>query len=229
MPTKQTKEPARGDQTREALIQAATIIFARDGFHAASTRAIADAAAANQALIGYHFGGKQGLYLAVFDAIAAEVQSRAGTLAAGLQRLLAEPEASLDAAARQARYLPPLMGIAETWLGLMMSAKTEAWSQLIVREQQHPTEAFNRVYDAFMGRMLGLLTQLVLRLRGDGDTQRARGIVAGLFGQILVWRVARAGMLRHMGWQGIGQSEYAEVLVLVRANIKALVLQEEVP
>lgn len=229
MPTKKSKEPARGDQTREALVQAATPIFARDGFHAASTRAIAEAAKANQALIGYHFGGKQGLYLAVFDAIAADVQSRAGSLAVGLQRLLAEPEGQLDAAARQARYLPPLMAVAEAWLGLMMSAKTEAWSQLIVREQQHPTEAFNRIYDAFMGRMLGLLTQLVLRLRGDGDAQRAKGIVVGIFGQVLVWRVARAGVLRHLGWSSVGQAEFAEALKFVRANIKAIALQEETP
>ncbi len=229
MPTKKSKEPARGDHTRDALIQAATAIFARDGFHAASTRAIAEAASANQALIGYHFGGKQGLYLAVFDAIAADVQSRAGTLAVGLQRLLAEPETPLDAAARQARYLPPLMAVAEAWLGLLMSAKTEAWSQLIVREQQHPTEAFNRIYDAFMGRMLGLLSQLVLRLRGDGDVRRAKGIVVGVFGQVLVWRVARAGVLRHLGWQSVGQAEFAEALALVRANIKAIALQEEDP
>ncbi|HET6470821.1 MAG TPA: TetR family transcriptional regulator, partial [Pseudomonadales bacterium] len=42
----------RGDQTREALIDAAIEIFGRDGFRAASTRSIADAAGVNQALIG---------------------------------------------------------------------------------------------------------------------------------------------------------------------------------
>ena len=41
--------PSRGDQTREALVAAAMDIFGRDGFHAASTRAIARAAGANQA------------------------------------------------------------------------------------------------------------------------------------------------------------------------------------
>ena len=54
----------RGDITREAFIQAAIEIFGRDGFHAASTRAIAERAGANQALIGYHFRGKLGLYKA---------------------------------------------------------------------------------------------------------------------------------------------------------------------
>src|SRR5574337_968183 len=59
----------RGDHTREVLVDAAIEIFGRDGFRAASTRSIADAAGVNQALIGYHFGGKPGLYLAAFERI----------------------------------------------------------------------------------------------------------------------------------------------------------------
>ena len=74
--------PARGDMTREALIQAAIEAFGRSGFDAASTRAIATAAGVNQALIGYHFRGKPGLYLAALQHIAAAVQQRMGPLVA---------------------------------------------------------------------------------------------------------------------------------------------------
>ena len=72
---------SRGDQTREALVDAATEIFGRDGFHAASTRSIADSASVNQALIGYHFGGKPGLYVAVFDRIIRRVEQYLGPVA----------------------------------------------------------------------------------------------------------------------------------------------------
>ena len=68
----------RGDETRQRLIAAATEVFGRLGFEAASTRAIADAAGANLAAIPYHFGGKEGLYLAVADAIAAGMLAQLG-------------------------------------------------------------------------------------------------------------------------------------------------------
>ena len=69
----------RGDVTREALIKAAIEIFGRDGFHAASTRAIAERAGANQALIGYHFRGKLGLYHATFEYIIGKIAARITT------------------------------------------------------------------------------------------------------------------------------------------------------
>ena len=66
----------RGDLTRDALIQAAMAVFGRDGFHATTTRAIAEEAKVNQALIGYHYGGKEGLYLAMFEHIAGQLGQR---------------------------------------------------------------------------------------------------------------------------------------------------------
>ncbi|MFT7177522.1 MAG: AcrR family transcriptional regulator, partial [Halioglobus sp.] len=64
----------RGEKTREALLTAAMDAFGRAGFDAASNRAIADSAGVNQALIGYHFGGKRGLYLAMFEHISEQMQ-----------------------------------------------------------------------------------------------------------------------------------------------------------
>jgi len=72
---------SRGKETRESLVLSALEIFGRNGFEAASTRDIADKAGANQALINYHFKGKQGLYLAVFEHIAHQMSNGVGALA----------------------------------------------------------------------------------------------------------------------------------------------------
>jgi AcrR family transcriptional regulator len=50
------------------LIDAATSVFADQGFEAGAVRAITRMAKANQAAITYHFGGKDGLYRAVLRA-----------------------------------------------------------------------------------------------------------------------------------------------------------------
>ena len=50
------------DLTRQDLLEAATTVFAAQGYDGASVREIAARAEANQAAISYHFGGKEGLY-----------------------------------------------------------------------------------------------------------------------------------------------------------------------
>jgi AcrR family transcriptional regulator len=48
--------------TDTAILDAAERVFAESGFHGATTRAIAEAAGANAALIHYYFGSKENLY-----------------------------------------------------------------------------------------------------------------------------------------------------------------------
>ena len=48
--------------TRQALLDAATVVFADKGYEGGSVRLITQRAKANQAAIAYHFGGKEGLY-----------------------------------------------------------------------------------------------------------------------------------------------------------------------
>ena len=60
-------------------------MFSRLGYEGASNRVLASTAGVNQALIAYHFGSKQGLYLAVFDEIARRVGSRVDALACSLE------------------------------------------------------------------------------------------------------------------------------------------------
>jgi AcrR family transcriptional regulator len=55
---------------RDRLIDAALCEFAQLGFAGASTRSIAAAAKTTMSAITYHFGGKQGLYLAAAMAVA---------------------------------------------------------------------------------------------------------------------------------------------------------------
>ena len=51
--------------TRERLVQAATRLFADNGYRGASVRDICNLAGANPGAVSYHFGGKRQLYRAV--------------------------------------------------------------------------------------------------------------------------------------------------------------------
>ena len=69
--------------TRERLVQSAERLFAKRGFDGVSVRDIATAAKANSALVGYYFGGKEGLLAEVYTRHCAPLkQERARLLAA---------------------------------------------------------------------------------------------------------------------------------------------------
>src|SRR5258708_896775 len=53
------------EATREALLAAATALFADRGYDGATVDAIAVRARVNKAMISYHFEGKHGLYTAI--------------------------------------------------------------------------------------------------------------------------------------------------------------------
>ncbi len=209
----------RGDATRDALITAALGVFGRDGFHAASTRAIARAAGVNLALIRYHFGGKDGLYLAVFEHIAARILQRQRPAIEAIEAVLATPDSAIDGRARQARYLPPLLGFVDGMAAMLASRESAPWAQLILREQQAPTPAFTLLYETLMGRVLDLLTRLLQRLRGTDADVRLE--VATILGQVLVFRQARAAVLRLMDWNDIGEAELAAIQQQIRRNLAA--------
>jgi AcrR family transcriptional regulator len=52
--------------TQELILDAAEAVFANSGFDGATTRAIAEEAGVNPALIHYHFRSKERLFEAVF-------------------------------------------------------------------------------------------------------------------------------------------------------------------
>jgi AcrR family transcriptional regulator len=58
-------EYSKGERTRLALIEATGELAAELGFSNVSTRAVAERSGENIGTIHYHFGGKDGLFVAV--------------------------------------------------------------------------------------------------------------------------------------------------------------------
>jgi AcrR family transcriptional regulator len=68
-----TKRTRDSEATKEALLRAATELFARDGYEGVRVDAIARRAGVNKALISYYFRGKQNLYRAAIESSFREV------------------------------------------------------------------------------------------------------------------------------------------------------------
>ncbi len=205
--------------TDSRLLDVAVDHFGRLGLEGASTRAIARDAGTLMSSITYHFGGKEGLYLAAADYIAAHMHTQ---IAPTLERAAQLCGQDGDIPAARAAIHAIIGGITM----VMLLDEMAAMSRFIVREQADPTEAFTRIYSGVMGQMLDRFSALIARVAGgrmsDAD---ARVRTMTLMGEVLFFRVARATVMAGMGWTQIGQDEAATIARTIAANLDAILDQ----
>ncbi len=197
----------------DRLLDIAIREFGLRGLEGASTRSIAAAAGTAMSAITYHFGGKEGLYLAAADHIAAQMGEDMET--AFDQSLLIDGR---DRAAARAA-IHAIMG---RFADKLMEDGSESRSLFIVREQMHPTEAFDRIYGGVMGQMLEALVRLVRIASGDDDDARARLLTVTLIGQVIVLRASRASCLRLLGRKAVDSALVDDLKARVAANVDAI-------
>jgi AcrR family transcriptional regulator len=63
------------EETRERILRAAEVLFARDGYAATSLRQITDTAGVNIASVNYHFGSKENLLTEILDRVVGPINA----------------------------------------------------------------------------------------------------------------------------------------------------------
>lgn len=208
----------RGDQTRQRLLETAVEIFAHNAYDSVRTRTLADAAGVNQAAIPYYFGGKEGLYLAVAQRIAQELDARTRELRLQVQQTLRrQPPAGRD------EILHMLGELLYTFArNTLERAEQSTIMAFMVREQLHPTKAFDLIYTQALQPLHATISALIARLR-DLAQEDPRCILQAhaLLGQVVIFVAARAALLRRLGVEKLQASQVEEIAQLVSTLAKA--------
>ena len=218
-----TFTPTRGDTTRDALLDAATKVFAREGFGPANLREIATTAEVNPALIGYHFGSKEGLYVAVFERMITQIQRVLEPALAKIDQALAAPESPGPAQARTERYLEPILAMVDGLLIHMVYERPE-WGELILRELQSQGTAYDLFYSGIMDRNHRAMAGLLQKLRPNDDAEWVRLLACSIVSQVFAIRHYRAPFLRTLQWDSLGERELGLLKAMIRRNTTLLVL-----
>jgi TetR/AcrR family transcriptional regulator, regulator of cefoperazone and chloramphenicol sensitivity len=208
---------ARGDATRLHIIETALDVFGAHGFEDASTRQIARRAGVNLAALHYYFGGKQDLYRACAEHLAAMGEERVAPFLELIRQQGASREALLDLLHRL------LDAFADRLVGPRDPPAVVAF---FFREQIAPTEAFDILYERVMAPLLNACSSLVARLidEPDGSEEAALRTLA-ILGPLMVFQRAREPSLRVLRWPDFEGERLARIKALVWREALAMLEQ----
>lgn len=161
-PTQTPPKHAIGDETRQALLDGATDVFLRDGFKAARVKDIAEAAGVRLSAINYHFGGKEGLYLAVMQHHA-QLALRHSPVP--------QLPADLPLEARFHAFVRALV------MRMLDPASPSRLPSLMVREAANPTPALDVMFETFSKPQAAVLFGMLAEVFGPAATPDLLGRV----------------------------------------------------
>lgn len=215
--------PVRGDETRAQLIQAGLKLFGRLGYEAVPTRMLAREAGVNLAAIAYHFGGKQGLYEAVTEAVVADIRARVLPVAQALGKDLAETDNDRTR----------LAGVAERFIRAEIATFVshgpgQEEIGLILREYAAPSSAFPILFKNLIEPMHKAVSALAGAALGiPADDPRAILAAHALIGQIIGFAIAKQPLLHRLGWTDYTPERIAAIAdILVPMALRGLGLRQ---
>jgi len=174
------------DTTRERLLEAAERLFAEKGYDGTSVREITQAARCNVASVNYHFGGKDNLYLQVFERrLDALRRLRTGRLEQALEEAGDTANVRLVLATFTASFMEPLIDESEGRLIM----------ELMAREMLDPHLPRHVLFETMIDPVRKSLASALRRVAPGLDEENAELCVHSIVGQLV--HVIHHARLRH--------------------------------
>jgi len=186
---------ARGEHTRQRLLEAGIELFGELGYERASTRAIARRAGVSLPALQYYFGGKEGLHRACAQYITEDVRTRLDPAAERVRQALGRQNLTRE------ELLELLRAVVEPFLEGLATERPESWALFFARAQGEHMVAFDAIFQQIGGRLLAIVMEIVGRLLGRPAANPDVAIRAVVIvGQLALVRRARPIILRALGW-----------------------------
>lgn len=215
---------ARPAETRDRLIRAGLQLFGSHGFENVTTRTLAARAGVNQAAIPYHFGGKEGLYRAVCEAVVASIHESFGVLPRELDELFSTAPDPKTAAGRALRAV-----YAAFFTRTLERTDHKERMLFLMREYQNPGAGFDIIYEGALRAIHETMSRIAaaaLGLEPGSEPAIIRGQV--LLGQMFGFVPARHILFRRLSWSSYTPENVAGVVEAVtEMGLRALGLPPE--
>lgn len=197
MTSQRQKLDSESSETRIRLLEVGTHLFAESGFKGTSVRELCADAGANIAAVQYHFGGKEGLYRAIFEATLDEDESRFQTAMDDINTVIDNTNGD-----RTQLSLALELYIKSFFARFPLIEHKRWFSVLVMRELSFPGQGFDLIFERRAKPSQQALTRIVAALEGiDENSESARLKAHALNGTIMGVIISRNILLRSMQWQ----------------------------
>jgi len=207
---KSMSRKAQGEETRATLISVGARLFAQNGYHGVSMRMLAAEAGVNLATVGYHFGGKAGLYEAILQSL---IDIR--------NDIFPTPE-EVEEKVREAGATPEAKGEVSDWfltrlIQGMLGHEHDHWPVFIIsRELAQPTDLYPKLDTEFFNPAQQTLVSFVSSMLGEDVDEEENFIVAHtIIGMLTKFLEGYNYVIPRLGWEsyeGHGMAKITEVL-----------------
>jgi len=213
---------ARGDETRQRIIDAAIELFGDHGFEGASTRDIATRAGVNAPALQYYFENKEGLYRACAEYIADEAWVNVGPVvlhAAEVLRSDSSTQALIDAFVRIQEAIADRMFIK----GCMPNQRLFFAREQAGQEPSIASDVLTRRIRQPLNDVCASLVAKITGTRADDPVTLIRMLT--LHGQLLMFHVSPRTTLALLGWDEIDTEKADMLKAIVGTQTRALLKQ----
>ncbi len=201
------------------MLDEATKLFSERGFEGTSTRDISEAVGISLPSIVHFFGSKQGLYEAVVEGIAKQME----------EKVHAASALALRTAARRTTRLAKLKALdhlLSTLTRTLLSNPPE-WARLLLQEQLHASNAGASITRFISIHAINPLSRLIAGLRKlPVESTQVRLEVFMLLGGIVIFRVNRVSPFEILHTPEYPSEMLEDVIALQSAHLHAIFSQD---
>jgi len=177
----------RDTSARQRILSSAETIFASHGFAGASLRQIARAADVPQALVSYHFAGKDGLYRAIFELRSPMIVDQR---LAGLQ--LAQTEMDTDK-----RLELVVKALIVPMINLRNTEKNASFARILAREVSDPNNTERKIIHDFFDPVAREMIKAIGEALPDRSLEEVHWGYHTLLGA-MIYAMSDAGRIAHL-------------------------------
>jgi AcrR family transcriptional regulator len=210
---------ARGDETRQRIIEAAIKLFGEHGFAGASTRDIAAAAGVNAPALQYYFENKEGVYQACVEYIVNDIASMFEPAMRRANEVLRNDD-ELPA------FIEAFLAIQEVMFDCILLQPQAANRRFfLVRELagEEPQVASKLMQRRLRTPMSKVSVALLSRITGsEPDDPVTRIRLISLKGQFMPFHYAPSRSLELLGWKEIDAAKGALLKTTLLAQTRIL-------
>jgi len=201
---------AKGEETRAVVIAVALAEFGARGYAGATTRKIAEAARLTLPVIAYHFGGKEGLYLACAEDIVARYYEQAGPVAFQADQALRSGASPQDCQAYLRQVLRTLLRV------FAGADEAHARGAFVEREIRDRGPAFRLLYDGLWKPGADLAARLIAGSQGRAEAAAEdRAAALMLISSLLAFHAGRDVSLSILGWTNLDEAALVRLDVVL--------------